>query len=245
MPKSAGGRRPSRLLFFLLLGIGLTVLALILRHEEGTVLGLSSHDFSRLSLLVAVLVFVGAGFFVRSMRVGEVVQAMAFWFMAIVVLSGLYAFRDDLALVGGRLLGALAPGTPMTGRLSGDSDPMAVAMVRSMDGHFGVRGEVNGTGITFLVDTGASFVTLTGTDAGRVGIDPSGLNYSVPVRTANGTMQAAPVRIERIAVGNIERRNIEALVAPAGALEQSLLGLSFLDTLRTYSVSGDRLVLHP
>jgi aspartyl protease family protein len=38
---------------------------------------------------------------------------------------------------------------------------------------------------------------------------------------------------------------VRGLVAPAGALDQSLLGMSFLDTLTSYSVAGDRLILKP
>jgi aspartyl protease family protein len=48
-----------------------------------------------------------------------------------------------------------------------------------------------------------------------------------------------------VAAGPIVRRNVRGLVAPAGALDQSLLGMSFLDTLTSYSVAGDRLILKP
>lgn len=238
-------RRPQRLLTFLLLGVGAAVFVLVLRHDAGTVLGLSSHDFSRLALLLAVLIFVGAGFIVRHMRAGEVLQAIAFWFMALAILVGLYAFRDDLAMLGGRFLGALVPGVPVTGRLSGESDPQAVVIMRSSGGHFSVRAEADGQSLRFLVDTGASFVTLTEDDATKIGIDPDTLTYVVPVQTANGTIRAASIRIASLAIGPIERHDLRALVAPAGSLEQSLLGLNFLDTLRGFSISGDRLVLTP
>jgi aspartyl protease family protein len=240
-----GRRRSPRILTFLLLGIGAVVLILVLRHDAGTVFGMRNEEFSRLAILVAVLIFVGSGVFARAMRPGEVVQSIAFWFMAIVVLVALYAFRDDLAVVGGRVLGALVPGTPIAGRLSGESDPEAVVVVRTNDGHFGVRAEVNGEPMALLVDTGASFVTLTEDDAVDIGIDPAGLRFVVPIRTANGTIKTAAIKLDRIAIGPIEKRNIPALVAPAGALDQSLLGLSFLDMLHGYAISGDRLVLTP
>ena len=49
----------------------------------------------------------------------------------------------------------------------------------------------------------------------------------------------------RSQLGTIERTGLEALVAPPETLEQSLLGLSFLDTLQSYTVVGDRMVLSP
>jgi aspartyl protease family protein len=161
------------------------------------------------------------------------------------VLVGLHTFREDLAIVGGRILGALVPGTPIAGRLTGDSNPEAVVVVRAIDGHFGVRAEIDGEPMTLLVDTGASFVTLTPEDAADIGIDPATLDFVVPIRTANGMIKTASIRLDSVAIGPIERRNIAALVAPEGALDQSLLGLSFLDTLHGYAVNGDRLVLTP
>jgi len=238
-------KRPPSLLTLLLLALAGALLVLILRHDAGTVLGMSNTDFSRLAVLAAVLIFVGAGVFARAMRPGEIFHSLAFWFLAIVVLVALYAFRDELAVVGGRVLGALAPGTPIVGRLTGESDSGAVVIMRSGDGHFGVRAEVDGKPMTLLVDTGASYVTLTASDASDIGIDVDALSYSLPIRTANGTIRAARVKVNQLAVGPIERRNVPALVAPGRVLDQSLLGLSFLDTLNGYTISGDRLVLNP
>jgi aspartyl protease family protein len=238
-------RRPPSLLLVLLLALAGALLVLVLRHDAGTVLGMTTEDFSRLAVLLAVLIFVGAGVFVRTMRPGEIVHSMAFWFLAIVVLVALHAFRDELAVVGGRVLGALAPGTPIVGRLTGESDRDAVVIMRSGDGHFGVRAAVNDESMSLLVDTGASYVTLTESDATDIGIDVAALSFSVPIRTANGTIRAAATEVDRIAIGPIERQNVPVLVAPGHALDQSLLGLSFLDTLDGYTIRGDRLVLNP
>jgi len=245
MRRPAGKRRMPGLLTLLLVGLAGILLVLMLRHDAGTVLGMRTEDFSRLAALVAVLIFVGAGLFARAMRPGEVFQSIAFWFMAIVVLVALYGFRDELSIVGGRILGALVPGTPIVGRLTGETDEDAVIVFRSNDGHFGVRAEVNGESMTMLVDTGASFVTLTHGDASDVGVDTAALAFVVPIRTANGVMRAASTIIERIVIGPIERTGVKALVAPAEALDESLLGLSFLDTLDGYTISGNRLMLNP
>lgn len=245
MTRPAGRTRSSRLFLFLILGIAGILLVLILRHDAGTVFGMRTEDFTQLAILVALLVFLGAGLFARAMRPGEVFQSMAFWFMAIVILVALHTFRNEFAMVGGRVLGALSPGTPIAGHLTGESNQDAVVVMRSNDGHFGVRAEVDGKPMSLLVDTGASFVTLTQNNAFDIGIDPATLSFSVPIRTANGVARAASVTIKRITIGPIERRDIPALVASAGALDESLLGLTFLNTLNGYAISGDRLILHP
>jgi aspartyl protease family protein len=134
---------------------------------------------------------------------------------------------------------------PIPGRLAGDFDAGSVMIVRAIDGHFAVRAEVESVPLTLMVDTGASFVTLTMEDAARIGVDTGTLRFRMPVRTANGVMDAAPITLARLAVGQIERRDVPALVAPQGSLDQSLLGMSFLNTLHGYAISGDRLVLTP
>lgn len=97
--------------------------------------------------------------------------------------------------------------------------------------------------MTLLVDTGASTVVLKPADAARAGIDTRSLSYTAAVQTANGTAYAAPVRLRSIAIGPIELRDIEALVAKPGSINENLLGMSFLRRLRSYEFSKDFLTL--
>ena len=77
----------------------------------------------------------------------------------------------------------------------------------------------------------------------RVGLDASRLDFSADVTTANGAALAAPVRLARVAVGPIVVRNVRALVTRPGAMEESLLGMSFLEQLDSYKVERGRLTL--
>jgi aspartyl protease family protein len=228
--------------------IGLVAIAIVVFladyvRESGFVF--ADNDVPRLVWLVAILLFVGGGIIGRQLGAWQVIRSMLLWAFVILLIAGAYASRDELTGFAGRLLGALAPGVPVSGRLAGESDPDSVVVNRAGDGHFAVRTTVDDVPILMLVDTGASFVTLSHGDAARVGIDADGLDYAVPIRTANGTMTAAGVVLDRLAVGPIEQRNVRALVAPRGSLNQSLLGMSFLNALKSYSISGDRLVLSP
>jgi len=69
------------------------------------------------------------------------------------------------------------------------------------------------------------------------------LAYTVAVETANGRTRAAPVTLDRVAVGSIIERSVPALVAQPGQLKVSLLGMSFLNRLESWEVRGDRLLL--
>ena len=66
---------------------------------------------------------------------------------------------------------------------------------------------------------------------------------AVAVDTANGHARTAPVTLDRIVVGGIVERGVPALIAQPGQLKTSLLGMSFLNRLRSSEVRGDKLVL--
>jgi aspartyl protease family protein len=119
----------------------------------------------------------------------------------------------------------------------------SVVIARNGRGHFDVDGRVNGRRVGFLIDTGASVVTLTARDAARLGIHPSHNAFVAEVKTANGIVRAAPARLDMVEVGSLELRDVAALVLPEGALSDNLLGLSFLSRLRRFEYSDGKLVL--
>jgi aspartyl protease family protein len=110
-------------------------------------------------------------------------------------------------------------------------------------GHFIAEPLVNGTRLNMLVDTGASVVALSAEDAGRAGIFPNAGEYKLTIATANGTIQAAPVKLREVRVGSIVLRDVEAAVLPAGRLKESLLGMSFLRRLSSFQIADGSLVL--
>ena len=109
-------------------------------------------------------------------------------------------------------------------------------------GHFLVDADVNGVQVRFLVDTGASSVTLTAADAERIGLPVRALDYSARYETANGQILAAPVTLRDMQIGGEEIANVRASVTQA-PLNVSLLGMSFLNRLAGYEVSREGLVL--
>jgi aspartyl protease family protein len=150
-------------------------------------------------------------------------QMLAFW---CVVMGLLYAAMSYY----------LQPRQPQV-RANGD-----LVLARAADGHFYVPGEINGQPLNFLVDTGASLVTVSDAFA-----DKAGLQGGVPTtfRTANGdragrvvhgvTVRAGPAEVTSVAVG---------VGLHGGSQADALLGQSFLSKFDV-SISKDQLVLHP
>jgi aspartyl protease family protein len=119
----------------------------------------------------------------------------------------------------------------------------SIVVPRDARGHFEVDARVEGRHLNFMVDTGASLIALTASDAGRIGIHPAPHEFVTEVKTANGTVRAAPTRLDRVEVGDLIVRDVDALVLPDTALSDNLLGLSFLSRLRRFEYTDGKLVL--
>jgi aspartyl protease family protein len=225
----------------LFIGVAIAValgLALIISADAGSLVGLTQEQTSQLVVLLIILIFIAAGAFARRRKFGELIGNVAVWAGIFgVVLVG-YAYRDDLSGIAARVFGELLPGVAVV-----DSERGIATFRAGRDGHFQLNTTINGADIRTIFDTGASAVVLTSADAQRAGIDLDRLRFDVPVSTANGMGRAAIVQLDIVEVGGIVRHNVRAFVAERGALEASLLGMSFLETLTRYSVSANSLEL--
>lgn len=213
-------------------------LAVLVGVGAGEAFGLNRDQMSRALPLMALLAVFAGGLLARRRGSAEVLRNVVLWAGIFVVVLAGYAYRGDLSAIGARVFGELVPGQAIVNAERGSA-----TFRRGGDGHFLVKAQINGAGIPLIFDTGASAVVLTAADARRAGIDTGRLRYDMAVSTANGTGWAAPIVLERIEIGGIVRENIRAFVAADGALETSLLGMSFLETLESYSVSQNSLEL--
>jgi aspartyl protease family protein len=231
-----------RLLWILLIGLVLSLVILLARHDAGTVGTLSTQEFGSLAYNIALVVFIGGTVLVLFReRFSQALEAALFWLALGLVLALGYTYRMELRDVSERVLAELMPG-----RAAMRSARM-VEIVRGRAGDFQVAAQVNGTRIAMVLDTGASAVVLTQEAAKVAGLPLEVLTYNVNVDTANGRTRAAAVTLDRITVGDIAERSVPALVAQPGQLRTSLLGMSFLNRLESWEVRGDKLVMrgHP
>lgn len=110
-------------------------------------------------------------------------------------------------------------------------------------GQFQTAVEIGGQRLSTMVDTGASFVSLSCEDAERLGIRPMPAEFKYTVSTANGHASVAKVVLPSVRLGEIVLRDVVALVGGRGALGQSLLGMSFLSRLSSMRIDRGRMVL--
>jgi aspartyl protease family protein len=142
---------------------------------------------------------------------------------------------------------ALTIGAGLPGFTPQVPEPVSLFAVTELDsgrnGHFVTAARINNRGVDVLVDTGASSVALSYEDAERVGLKPGTLDFNVPVQTANGVSKAARVVLRKVEIDTVRVSDVEGMVLQKGALRGTLLGMSFLSRLRSFSVENGKLVL--
>jgi aspartyl protease family protein len=162
----------------------------------------------------------------------------AIWAVIFLVAVGFFAFRRDATLIGQRIMSELSP---TQGTMRGDG---AIDFSAGPDGHFRIQALVNGSRVTFMLDTGATDIVLAPDDARRIGYDPATLNFDQLAQTANGMVRGASVELQNLSIGPIGFDNLRATVNGA-EMSDSLLGMEFLNRLNGWRVENGVLTLVP
>ncbi len=228
-------------MLWILLAVLAAMLALVAHDDKvfsGKIFaGLSGADWSSLAVKIVLVVVIGsfALTLLRRQRFATALRSALIWVVIALVLAVGYTYRFEVQDVSDRVLAELVPGHVAT-------RGHTVEIVRS-GGSFSIGAQVNGARVPMALDTGASSVVLTQEAAKAAGLPLEVLTYTVNVDTANGRARAAPVTLDRLAVGGIVERSVPALIAQPGQLHTSLLGMSFLNRLESWEVRGDQLLL--
>jgi aspartyl protease family protein len=117
-------------------------------------------------------------------------------------------------------------------------------VLKAADGHYWADALIDGKAVRVMVDTGASVVVLTPADAARLGLRLKADDFSGSLITASGPVRAARVALETVAVAGTRVDRVEALVVERG-LPHSLLGMSYLGRLSSFSATPSEITLRP
>jgi aspartyl protease family protein len=231
-PKHDGPRVGLYLWLAAVAGVGLLVFLLV-----GAFPGEDHFSNPDLIRILAVLALVSSSLlFVRHFNLKQTVRNIALWLGVGAVLVLGYSYQDELLDLGQRLRADLIPGTP----LQTAAGEMVISA--SAGGGFHANGSVNGTPVRFLVDTGASSIVLTPGDARRLGIDLDNLVFNRAYETANGIGYGASTVVDELTVGHIRLTNVPVSINQA-PMRSSLLGMTFLNRMKSFNISGRKLVL--
>lgn len=191
---------------------------------------MSSDNIAQLIYLGTFVLVLGGGFLLTSkLKLGQTMQMASVWvliFLGAIAAVGLWGdIQDDLY--------------PYQTQFSEEG---AVTVPRERDGHYYIRLQINDAPVDFVVDTGASDIVLTKSDAEKAGLDPENLNYLNRAFTANGEVHTAAVRLDTVAIGPHQDRDVYAVVN-GGEMEKSLLGMGYLQRWGKIEISAGKMTL--
>lgn len=129
-------------------------------------------------------------------------------------------------------------------RLAGDarsSGAQSVTLTADGQGHFVTAGAINGITVRLLVDTGASLISMSSTEAKRLGIDYLAGQKAL-TSTANGVVPTYRVKLDEVRVGDVMLTNVDGMVLAGDNLPIVLLGMSFLNRMEMKR-DGEKMVL--
>jgi aspartyl protease family protein len=198
---------------------------------------LDSGDQQNLIYSVLLLVFlISSVVFRRSISASQALKYGAWWVGIGFVMVAIYAYRFEFRDFKNRILGEL---NPTTARLNDDGQ-MVIDI--ASDGHFYLDVKINDRPIRFMIDTGASSITIDIDQAQKLGINTKNLVFNRRFETANGVVYGADVKLEKFTIGNVEFDDLHASVNGV-KLGTPLLGMSFLRKFKKYEFFQDKLIL--
>ena len=191
---------------------------------------MSNMDTARIIYLVLLLLAVGSWVFVQNRQsLGKTVQSLAIWAFIFLGVIAAYGLWGDIRQT------VMPQQSVMT-------DQGRVEVPLAPDGHYYLTLSVNGTPVNFLVDTGASQVVLSRSDAERAGIDTDNLAYLGRAQTANGEVRTASTWVEEMSLGGITDEGVRVWVN-SGDMAKSLLGMGYLQRWSRIEIQNRALVL--
>ena len=115
----------------------------------------------------------------------------------------------------------------------------------ALDGHFWAKAEINGHTIDCMIDTGATFVSLSKSAAAEAGVRPREGEPPIEMGTANGTTLNRLGTAATIRFGTIEATNVEVAIAENDESDANVIGMNLLSKLGSWHVEGKVLRLVP
>lgn len=113
---------------------------------------------------------------------------------------------------------------------TGASAIESAVLTADVQGHFTTDGQVNGMPIRFVVDTGATLISLPASEARRLSLDYR-KGQKVMMGTANGNVPGFLVKLDTVRIGSVTLHGVDGIVMEGTGLTSPLLGMSFLNRM--------------
>lgn len=172
----------------------------------------------------------------RRLPLGYIAKAGLAWVAIFAALFAIFSFRFEFIGIWERVKADISG----TGGQSVSSE--AIELRRQDDGHYWLMVDINGKPVRFMVDSGATMTAINATTAMEAGVEADG--YPIILSTANGRVAAKRANVRSLTVGPHRIENHPVVVSERFG-DVNLLGMNFLNSMQSWRVEANMMVLQP
>ena len=199
---------------------------------------MSNEDTPYLIYAVLLLVLIASGLIARRLPMKQYAKMIAAWIGIFAVAFALMSFRPEMSMAWERIKGEL------TGAPRQSSDDQGIRLVRQDDGHFWLRAAINNQNVDFMVDSGATTTAINANTARQIGLKLDSSKLPIELETANGRIRVASATVPSIVVGEYQVDEHDVVISDKFG-DTNVVGMNFLDSFGSWSVTGDVMQLKP
>jgi len=172
----------------------------------------------------------------RRLPLGYIAKAGLAWVAIFAALFAIFSFRFEFIGIWERVKADISG----TGGQSVSSE--AIELRRQDDGHYWLMVDINGKPVRFMIDSGATMTAINATTAIETGVEANG--YPIILSTANGRVAAKRAIVRSLTVGPHRIENHPVVVSERFG-DVNLLGMNFLNSMQSWRVEANMMVLQP
>ena len=174
----------------------------------------------------------------RRLPLGYLAKAGLAWIAIFAALFAVFSFRYEFIGIWERVK------ADISGTAGQSITSEAIALRRQDDGHYWLQVEVNGTPVRFMIDSGATFTAMNANTAKDAQVEVETGGYPVMLGTANGRVAAKRGMISSLKMGSHVIGNHRVVVSENFG-DTNVLGMNFLDAMKSWKVEGNVMILQP
>jgi aspartyl protease family protein len=197
-----------------------------------------NEDAPYLIYAVLLLVLIASGLIARRLPMKQYAKMIAAWAGIFAIAFVIMSFRPEMSMAWERIKGEL------TGAPRQSSDGQGIRLVRQDDGHFWLRATINKQNVDFMVDSGATTTAINASTARQIGLKADSTKPPIELETANGRISVASATVPSIIVGEYQVDEHDVVISDKFG-DTNVVGMNFLDSFGSWSVTGDVMQLKP
>ena len=174
----------------------------------------------------------------RRLPLGYVAKAGLAWVAIFAALFAIFSFRYEFITIWDRVK------ADVSGTAGQSISDEAIILRRQDDGHYWLVVDVNDKPVRFMIDTGATTTAINANTANSVGVEVDANGYPIILSTANGRVAAKRGVVKSLSVGPHSIDNLQVVVSENFG-DTNVLGMNFLDSMKSWKVEANMMELQP